>query len=105
MTDTLNSTKTNVTDAQSVAQKEPTKPLNSNDAVAKSFQKETQKTLEEIQTKNKNMSEQISGLVEAMRTVSTPQPNVAQPNRADEVWNRIRAYQAGIKGINFNLKK
>lgn len=105
MTDTLNSIKTNVTDAQSVAQTETIKPQNSKNADAKAFQKETKETLATLQAKNENMSKQISNLVETIRTVSTPQPNIIKPDLADAVWGRIRTYQASLKGVKINLKK
>ena len=105
MTATLNSDKTNVTDAQNVVQKEDIKAQNINNADAKSFQKETKNTLSDLQTKNETMSKQISNLVETMRTISVPQPNIIKPDLADEVWNRIRTYQASLKGVKLNLKK
>lgn len=105
MADTLNLEKTNVTDAQNVVQRENIKPQNINNADAKSFQKETKNTLTDLQTKNETMSKQISNLVETMRAVSAPQPNIIKPDLADEVWKRIRTYQASLKGVNLNLKK
>ena len=105
MVDTLNSKKTNVTDAQNVVQKEDIKPQNLNNADAKAFQKETKNTLAELQTKSQSMSKQISDLVETIRAVNVPQPKHTIPNLADGVWDRIRAYQASIKGVTLNLKK
>ena len=105
MTDTSNLIKTNVIDAQSVAEKEITKPQNIKNADAKAFQKETKETLASLQAKNENMSKQISNLVETIRTVSVPQPNVIKPDLADAVWGRIRTYQASLKGVKINLKK
>ena len=105
MADTLTSDKTNVTDAQNVVQKENIQTQNLNNADAKSFQKETKNTLADLQAKNETMGKQISNLVETMRTISVPQPNIIKPDLADEVWNRIRTYQASIKGVTLNLKK
>ena len=105
MTDTSNLIKTNVTDAQNVVETEITKPQNLKNADAKSFQKETKDTLAELQAKNENMSKQISNLVETIRTVSVPQPNIVKPDLADAVWGRIRTYQASLKGVKINLKK
>ena len=105
MADTLTSDKTNVTDAQNVVQKENIQTQNLSNADAKSFQKETKNTLSDLQTKSETMGKQISNLVETMRTISVPKPNIIKPDLADEVWSRIRTYQASIKGVKLNLKK
>ena len=95
---------TNAKNATDVAKTENTKNLTQNTDV-KSFEKETKNTLSDLQTKSEIMSKQISNLVETMRTTETNQAPVNSIDHSEKVWNRIRKYQANLKGVKLNLKE
>lgn len=69
------------------------------------FQKETKDTLANLEAKNKNMSKQISNLVQEIRTMSAPKPLDPHIDQAEAVWARIREYQADLKGVKLKVKK
>ena len=69
------------------------------------FQKETKDTLANLEAKNKNMSEQISNLIQEIRTMSAPKPSEPIDNQGEAVWARIRQHQADLKGVKLKLDK
>lgn len=93
----------NVENATDVAPKENT--VSQKQPADVKFQKETKDTLANLEAKNKNMSEQISNLIQEIRTISAPKPSEPIDDQGEVVWDRIRKYQADLKGIKIKLDK
>ena len=95
----------NVTDVIDAASMETT-PENTVDVdVQKKFKEETKNTFSELKTANEKLGQQISDLTQQMRLMGENSPKVTpEKNLADEVWWRIRKFQAAKKGIKLTEK-
>ena len=95
----------NATDVTNVAKTETT-PENTADVdVQKKFKEETKNTFSELKTANEKLGQQISDLTQQMRLMGESSPKVnPEKNLAEEVWWRIRQFQAAKRGIKLTKK-
>lgn len=101
----VSETSQNAMDVISAAKTETT-PENTVDVdVQKKFKEETKNTFSELKTANEKLGQQISDLTQQMRLMGENSPKVTpEKNLADEVWWRIRKFQAAKKGIKLTEK-
>ena len=93
----------NVENATGVVKKENTDNQKQNAVVNNNYQK----TLDKLEQQNKQLSESINNLTEQIRTINTkPVTEATKPvvDLGKQVWDRIRNYQAGLKGVKLNIK-